>query len=85
MENTSDCAQIDAEEVRGSKTDACEQEAAPKYYEGNGERSSGVGGAVVELEVGDEAGLLVGTILFHKGTLVLGLFNQAALEKKGSE
>jgi hypothetical protein len=38
-----------------------------------------VEGTIVELEVGDQASFLIGTIRFHKGAFVRKLVNKAAL------
>lgn len=79
-----DCAEIDTQKIGGSDTDRAEQETGP--YDNDKEcHRLGVGKvAIVEFEVGDEAGLFVGAIQFDKGTLVFCMVDEATLRRFSS-
>jgi hypothetical protein len=76
--NCCNCAQIDAEEVARSYADGGEEEAQPNHEQAECDGLDIGEGAVVEVEVMDEAGIVVGAILPDKGALILSFVDVIA-------
>lgn len=77
-----DGVQVDAEEVAGGDANGAEQQGEPEGHHGEGDWL-GVGqAAVVERQVGDDAGLLVGAVCEDEGALVSGMVDETALRRR---
>jgi hypothetical protein len=70
-----DGVQVDAEEVAGGDADGAEEQAEPEGHEGEGDGFEVCHAAVVERQVGDDAGLFIGAVGEDEGALVVGMVN----------
>jgi hypothetical protein len=79
-QHSGDCVEVDAKEVAGCDADGAEEHGQPErhYDKGDGFRVGHA--AVVEGQVRDDAGLLVGAVGEHEGAFVLGAVDEAALD-----
>jgi hypothetical protein len=74
-----DCVEVDAEEVAGGDADGAEEHGQPEGHDDEGDGLRAGHAAVVEGQVRDDAGLLVGAVGEHEGAFVAGAVDEAAL------
>ena len=73
------CAKVDAKEIAGRYADGAEEETQPDGYDSKGDTSGMVQPAIIQLQVGEEAGFFIRTIQLYVGALVFRGMDEVAL------
>ena len=74
-----DGVEVNAEEVAGGDADGAEEQGEPQGHHDECDRLRMRQTTIVEGQVGDDAGFLVGAVGEHEGALVGGMVDKAAL------